>query len=68
VFAQSAARLHVAVTPGSLFAVDEACNEFLRLPFLLDEPQLRLGVRRMAEAWRQCRKFRLRTFQSRPIV
>jgi DNA-binding transcriptional MocR family regulator len=54
-FAQAAARHRVAVTPGSLFSVDESHPEFLRLPFLLDEPELRMGIDRLATAWEEYR-------------
>jgi DNA-binding transcriptional MocR family regulator len=68
VFAQCAARLHVAVSPGPLFSVEDGHVEFLRVPFLLDEPQLRLGTERLASAWRECRKLGTRLQHSRPIV
>lgn len=57
-FAQCAARHRVALTPGSLFSVDESHTEYLRLPFLLDEPELRLGVERLAAAWHEYRGLR----------
>ena len=52
-FAQCAARHGVALTPGSLFSVDDGHREYLRLPYLLEESHLELGVRRMAAAWRE---------------
>jgi DNA-binding transcriptional MocR family regulator len=68
VFAQCAARLHVAISPGPLFSVDDAHVEFLRVPFLLDEPQLHLATERLAAAWRECRRLGARLHPSRPIV
>ena len=50
-FAQVAARYGAALTPGPMFAVDDAYSEFLRLPFLLDEPAMREGVCRLRSAW-----------------
>jgi DNA-binding transcriptional MocR family regulator len=52
-FAQLAARNGVALTPGPLFAADDSCAEYLRIPYLLDEDLIRLGVRRLAESWRE---------------
>ena len=51
--AQIAARHGVAVTPGTLFSLDESHVAQLRIPFLLEEPLLRLGVERLAAAWRE---------------
>jgi DNA-binding transcriptional MocR family regulator len=51
-FAQMAARYGVAVTPGPLFSADESCIEYLRIPFLLDDERIQLGVDRLAAAWR----------------
>jgi DNA-binding transcriptional MocR family regulator len=68
-FAQCAARRHVALTPGSLFSVDESHVEYLRIPFLLDPPSLRLGVERLAAAWRECQGLAAaRPFHAQPIV
>jgi DNA-binding transcriptional MocR family regulator len=50
-FAQAAARHGVALTPGPLFAADDSFVEYLRIPYLLDEDRIRLGVERLAEAW-----------------
>jgi DNA-binding transcriptional MocR family regulator len=52
-FAQLAARNGVALTPGPLFAADDSCMEYLRIPYLLDEDQTRIGVQRLAESWRE---------------
>ncbi len=51
-FAQYAARHHVALAPGGLFSVGDGHDEFLRLPYLLDEPALERGVHRLSAAWR----------------
>ena len=51
--AQIAARHGVAITPGTLFSLDESHVAQLRIPFLLEEPLLRLGVERLAAAWRE---------------
>jgi DNA-binding transcriptional MocR family regulator len=67
-FAQCAARHRVALTPGSLFSVDEAHTEYLRLPFLLDEPDLRLGVERLAAAWHEYRSHTHRAIDALAIV
>jgi DNA-binding transcriptional MocR family regulator len=53
--AQAAIRQGVAITPGALFSITDAHDHALRIPFLLDEPLLRLGVERLATAWRECR-------------
>lgn len=50
-FAQAAARHGVALTPGPLFAADDSFVEYLRIPYLLEEDRIRLGVQRLAEAW-----------------
>jgi DNA-binding transcriptional MocR family regulator len=55
-FAQYAARHGVAVAHGAHFSVDEGPDDHLRLPFLLDEPSLREGVARLADAWRSFRR------------
>jgi DNA-binding transcriptional MocR family regulator len=52
-FTQFAARFGVAVTQGSLFATDDTHNEFLRIPFLLDEEDLTTGVLRLKSAWNE---------------
>jgi DNA-binding transcriptional MocR family regulator len=52
-FAQLAARNGVALTPGPLFAADDSCVEYLRIPYLLDEDLIRLGVQRLAQSWRE---------------
>ena len=68
-FAQSAIRHGVAVTPGALFSINDSHDHALRIPFLLDEPLLRLGVERLAAAWREYRGAGAgRYFQSRAIV
>jgi DNA-binding transcriptional MocR family regulator len=54
-FAQFAARFGVALTPGSMFAADDACNDFLRLPFLLEEEAITAGILRLKCAWDEFR-------------
>lgn len=51
-FAQYAARHRVALAPGAMFSVDEAHEDYLRVPFMLDEAALRDGVARLVTAWR----------------
>lgn len=50
-FTQCAARYGVALTPGSMFATDELYADYLRIPYVLDEPSLAIGVDRLAAAW-----------------
>ncbi len=50
-FAQYAARHQVALAPGGMFSVDEDHEEYLRVPYLLDEAALRSGITRLAAAW-----------------
>ena len=50
-FAQLAARYGVAMTAGSLFSADDSSIEYLRLPFLLEDEAIQLGVERLAMAW-----------------
>jgi DNA-binding transcriptional MocR family regulator len=54
-FTQLAARFGVAVTQGSLFATDDTHNEFLRIPFLLEEEAMTTGVLRLKSAWSEFR-------------
>jgi DNA-binding transcriptional MocR family regulator len=54
-FAQLAARHGVAVTPGPLFAVDDGWINHIRIPFLVDEESINVGVTRLAAAWREFR-------------
>lgn len=51
-FAQLAARYGVAITPGPLFSADDSSIEYLRIPFLPEDDVIRLGVERLASAWR----------------
>jgi DNA-binding transcriptional MocR family regulator len=51
-FAQLAARHGVAMTAGPLFSADDSCIEYLRIPFLLNDNLIRLGVERLSLAWR----------------
>jgi DNA-binding transcriptional MocR family regulator len=55
-FAQCAARHGVALTPGTMFAADESYADYLRIPFVLDEQSLVLGVDRLALAWTDYRE------------
>ncbi len=54
-FTQFAARFGVALTQGSLFATEDTHNEFLRIPFLLDEEAMTTGVLRLKSAWNDFR-------------
>jgi DNA-binding transcriptional MocR family regulator len=68
-FAQCAARHGVAVTPGSMFAADESYADYLRIPFVLDEQSLVLGVDRLAAAWTEFRELaNARPVRSSPLV
>jgi DNA-binding transcriptional MocR family regulator len=68
-FAQCAARHGVAVTPGSIFASDESYTDFLRIPFVLDEQSIDIGVERLATAWTEFRGLtNTRTARAAPIV
>ncbi len=50
-FLQTAARHGVTAPPGPVFSADGGCADRIRLPFVLDPPDLREGVRRLAAAW-----------------
>ncbi len=68
-FVQCAARHGVAVSAGSIFAADESFPDYLRIPYVLDEPSLALGVDRLASAWTEYRgSTEARTARSEPIV
>jgi DNA-binding transcriptional MocR family regulator len=68
-FAQSAARHGVAVTPGSIFASDESNADHLRIPFVLDEESLSVGVNRLTAAWEEYRESaNARPARTTPIV
>ena len=68
-FAQCSARHGVAVTPGSVFAADESLAEYLRIPFVLDEASIALGVDRLTAAWSEFRGIaNARLTRSAPIV
>jgi DNA-binding transcriptional MocR family regulator len=68
-FAQCAARYGVALTPGSLFASDESYVDHLRIPYVLDEDSLVLGVGRVAGAWAEYRGLsNVQPAQSTPLV
>jgi DNA-binding transcriptional MocR family regulator len=54
-FTQFAARFGVALTPGSIFASEDSYNEFLRIPFLLDEEAITTGLLRLKSAWDEFR-------------
>ena len=67
-FAQCAARHGVAVTPGSAFAADESCVDYLRIPFVLEEAELVAGVERLALAWSQYRMLNSPATPIAPLV
>jgi DNA-binding transcriptional MocR family regulator len=68
-FVQCAARHGVAVSPGSIFAADESFPDYLRIPYVLDEQSLALGVDRLATAWTEYRgSTEARTARAGPIV
>jgi DNA-binding transcriptional MocR family regulator len=50
-FAQIALRHGVIICPGSLFSVDDSHQEYIRMPFLLDEETMQEGMRRLVQAW-----------------
>lgn len=52
-FAQVAARHGVLILPGPVFSVKERWGDRLRLPFVLPEPFLTMGIERLAEAWNE---------------
>jgi DNA-binding transcriptional MocR family regulator len=54
-FAQFAARFGVALAPGSTFASDDSFTEFVRIPFLLDEEAIGVGMLRLKAAWDEFR-------------
>jgi DNA-binding transcriptional MocR family regulator len=54
-FMQCAARFGVALTAGPMFASEDSFQEYLRLPFLLNEEAITTGVRRLKSAWDQFR-------------
>jgi DNA-binding transcriptional MocR family regulator len=51
--AQVAMRHGVVLMPGSNMSAEQKHTDSLRIPFLLDEPELREGIRRMASAWQE---------------
>ncbi len=51
ILAQLALRHGVSIVPGSLFSVDEAHAEYLRLPFLLAPEVLTAGVEGVMDSW-----------------
>ena len=51
--AQVAMRHGVVLMPGSNMSSEQKHADALRIPFLLDEPDLREGLRRLASAWRE---------------
>ncbi|GHO50782.1 PLP-dependent aminotransferase family protein [Ktedonospora formicarum] len=50
-FAQVALRSGVIICPGTLFSVDASHQQYVRLPFLLNEEILQEGMKRLAQAW-----------------
>jgi len=51
-FLQIASRFGVSAAAGPLFSADGGHADYVRLTFLLDEADLKEGVRRLAQAWR----------------
>jgi len=51
-FAQVASRHGVAILPGPVFSPSGTCDDRIRLPFVLDEETLSVGVERLGRAWR----------------
>ena len=52
-----------------MFAADESYADYLRLPFVLEEQSLALGVDRLAAAWTEYRELaNARPARSSPIV
>ncbi|HEV8117749.1 MAG TPA: PLP-dependent aminotransferase family protein, partial [Thermoanaerobaculia bacterium] len=41
----------VSILPGTICSPSNGCSEYLRLPFVLEPPKIREGVRLLAEAW-----------------
>ena len=54
-YAQTALRHGVVVLPGPVMSASDCCTTHLRIPFLAEPETLRLGVRRLAAAWRDHR-------------
>jgi DNA-binding transcriptional MocR family regulator len=51
--AQVALRHRVGVASGNLFSIDDGFADFLRIPFVLGEDEIALGIERLAESWRE---------------
>lgn len=51
-FAQVALRYGVIALPGTTMSASEEQSAFIRLPFLAEPDKLRVGVTRLAAAWR----------------
>ena len=51
-FATVARRHGVAILPGSTCSPTDSHPEYLRLPFCLDPPEIREGIRRLEQAWK----------------
>jgi DNA-binding transcriptional MocR family regulator len=51
--AQVAMRHRLMLLPGSNMSAEQRHGEMLRIPFLLDEVELREGVRRLIAAWKE---------------
>jgi DNA-binding transcriptional MocR family regulator len=51
-FAQTCLRHGVVVLPGPVMSASDRYTAYLRLPFLAEPATLRVGVRRLATAWR----------------
>lgn len=50
-FSQVAMRHGVMILPGSVFSGRGACDDHLRIPFVLEPSALRKGIGRLADAW-----------------
>jgi hypothetical protein len=43
----------VGIAPGNLFSIDDSYSDFLRLPFVLSENEITLGIEKLVESWRE---------------
>lgn len=50
-FAQYAARYDIKIAPGPVFSVADRHQRRLRLPFVLDPPELAAGIERLGRVW-----------------
>ncbi len=54
-FAQVSARHGVLILPGPAFSVTDRCKDRLRLPFVMPEASLTMGMERLGSAWDEYR-------------